>query len=195
MDITDRFSPSDCSEATRNSLKGWNIKKFSWGSIPTDPPNIIKLMSITSFFTDGKKYYSLCPPLDENPKWNPDILYTLIKNTVQYMYVTCDTNLVRTATIIIYRDKSHLIKHLEFYHFQPFDLLLWYIQLYIRLDIWWLLTLAEVSLQHGGMVPCHTIFTSSWRCRNWTLDNHCMLYTYTCNKTVICKVSSQPSSG
>ena len=40
-------------------------------------------MSTMSFFTDGKTYYSVCPPLtlelsrlpplDENPKWNPDL--------------------------------------------------------------------------------------------------------------------------
>ena len=38
------------------------IKKFSWGSIPPDPPNIMKLMSTTSFFTDGTTYYIVLPP-------------------------------------------------------------------------------------------------------------------------------------
>ena len=39
------------------------VETFPGGAYPQTSPNIItKLMSATSFFTDGKIYYSLCPP-------------------------------------------------------------------------------------------------------------------------------------
>ena len=88
MDITDRLSPSECSKATRYSLRSWNIKKIPGEYTPRSPNIIIKLMNSTLFFADGKYTIvfalpaKLCnchvcpPPPWQNPKINVTLAYT-----------------------------------------------------------------------------------------------------------------------
>ena len=86
-----------------------------------------------------------------------------------------------TTLIIIYRDKTPLIKRLEFCHFQPSDLLLWYLYSYRS----WYLMIVDfikgffIAWWHDAVPHYFYKFTTLQELNTWQSIITCYTHTHT----------------